>query len=110
MNMKSVKYLFLIVIGLAACQNDNTVVVDSEYDTNPGYYDDAPCRAGENGCHAVRYSMPNGNDLVLETDRQVINITAQPGTKYKYYVWTGDKATAEVPDLVIENGRVVSKQ
>lgn len=52
----------------------------------------------------LKYSMPAGNDLVLETPRHIIHIDAQPGVSYGYYVWTGDKKYSDDPDLVVEDG------
>lgn len=53
----------------------------------------------------VQYSMPNGNDLKLETAHHVIEIDAQPGKQYDYYVWTGEKTYADDPDLVVQEGQ-----
>ena len=63
--------------------------------------------AGEcigNDCAVVRYASPNGNDLVLETKKHVIEIQAQSGTPYSYYVWTGGKGTSDDPDLIVSDG------
>lgn len=53
-------------------------------------------------CSAVNFSMPNDNDLKLETDRHVIHVTSNPNTQYMYYVWTGDKTYDDDPDIIIE--------
>ena len=84
-------YLIFMVALLAGCQTATEPVSN-----------DIDC-IGSN-CEIVRYSMPNGNDLVLETSNHVIQIEAQPNVKYGYYVWAGDKPTTEAPDLVIEDG------
>ena len=55
-------------------------------------------------CSDVNFSMPNGNDLELETDHHIIHIMAQPDSDYAYYVWTGDKTYDDDPDIKIENG------
>ena len=52
----------------------------------------------------VQYSMPNGNDLKLETAHHVIQIDAQPGKTYNYYVWTGEKTYDDDPDIVVQDG------
>ena len=85
--------LFLFVASLAACQSATQV---------EEYNDETTC-VGEN-CAIINYSMPNGNDLVLETAHHKIEITAQPNVKYGYYVWAGDKDTSDDPDLVVEDG------
>ena len=85
--------LFLFVASLAACQSATQV---------EEYNDETTC-VGEN-CAIINYSMPNGNDLVLETAHHKIEIAAQPHVKYGYYVWAGDKDTSDEPDLVVEDG------
>ena len=85
--------LFLFVASLAACQSATQV---------EEYNDETTC-VGEN-CAIINYSMPNGNDLVLETAHHKIEIAAQPNVKYGYYVWAGDKDTSDDPDLVVEDG------
>ena len=90
MNMKRI-LLLLSVVGLAACQS--ATVPES----------DAPACVDAD-CQIVHYSMPNGNDLVLETANHIIQIQAQPDVKYGYYVWAGDKETTDDPDLIVEDG------
>ena len=58
-------------------------------------------------CSIIRYATPNGNDLMLETDKHVIQITANPGTPYTYYVWAGNKTTSDDPDMVVDQGTVM---
>lgn len=95
-SMKRV-FLFLSVVVLAACQG---TTADDSSSVNP------EC-IGQN-CEIVRYSTPNGNDLVLETSEHVIEIEAEPGVKYAYYIWGGDKSTDEKPDLIIKDGQPVT--
>ncbi|MBQ1997801.1 MAG: hypothetical protein II238_05130 [Alphaproteobacteria bacterium] len=83
----------MFVASLAACQSATQV---------EEYNDETTC-VGEN-CAIINYSMPNGNDLVLETAHHKIEIAAQPNVKYGYYVWAGDKDTSDDPDLVVEDG------
>ena len=90
--------LFLMVALLAACQSAPNAEIDE-------YVDDSVC-VGEN-CEIVKYSMPNCNDLVLETSKHIIQIDAQPNVKYGYYVWAGDKETTTDPDLIIEDGNAM---
>ena len=58
-------------------------------------------------CEIIRYDSPNGNDLVLETNRHIIQISANPGTKYSYHVWTDGKDTASDPDLIVRDGQAM---
>ena len=55
-------------------------------------------------CSGVSFSMPNGNDLKLETSHHIIHIMAQPDSDYAYYVWTGDKTYDDAPDITVESG------
>lgn len=90
--------LLVMMFGLAACQTaSNNEVVESEIVSE--------C-VGAN-CAIVRYSAPNGNDLVLETDRHIIEIAAQPGTQYSYYVWAGDKDMSDDPDMIVQDGNAM---
>lgn len=88
----------VFVLALAGCQTTYDEVI-VEPDTQ------MDC-VGAN-CEIVRYDSPNGNDLVLETDRHIIQIVANPGTKYSYQVWTGDKDTSTDPDLVVRDGNAM---
>lgn len=87
-------YIFaILLLGLTGCMSG---APENEYV-------DAPVEcAGD--CSGVAFSMPNGNDLKLETAHHVVHVTAQPGTPYAYYVWTGDKTYDDDPDIVVENG------
>ena len=88
--------LFLLVAALAfaGCRSSNPSV------DNVDIVDCINC----DGANVVQYSMPNGNDLKLETAHHVIQIEAQPGKQYNYYVWTGGKAYNDDPDLVVQDG------
>lgn len=87
-----------MMLSLAACQMASEPVVDEQEFT-------PECIEPE--CSTVRYAMPNGNDLTLETANHVIEITATPGTPYTYYVWTGNKTTADAPDMIVDQGQVM---
>lgn len=83
------------MFALAGCQTASEgVVVEQEVASE--------CVGAD--CSIIRYAMPNGNDLMLETDKHVIQITANPGTPYTYYVWAGNKTTSEAPDMIVEQG------
>ena len=81
---------------MTACQSATPV---------DGYTDESVCVGTD--CAIIRYDMPNGNDLVLETAHHKIEIAAQPNVKYGYYVWTGDKKTTDDPDMIVEDGNVM---
>lgn len=90
--------LFFMVALLAGCQSAPVGTYDE-------YANDIDCVG--NNCEIIQYSMPNGNDLVLETARHTIQIEAQPNVKYGYYVWAGDKETTDDPDLIVEDGNAM---
>ena len=93
-SMKKIALFFMVAL-LAGCQSAPVGTYDE-------YVNDIDCIG--NNCEIIQYSMPNGNDLVLETARHTIQISAQPNVKYGYYVWAGDKQTTEEPDLIVEDG------
>ena len=77
----------ILLLGLTGCMS--------------GAPEGAPVEcAGE--CSSVNFSMPNDNDLKLETDHHIVHIAANPDTEYAYYVWTGDKTYDDDPDIIIE--------
>lgn len=86
------------MLNLAACQMaSEQVVVEQESATE--------CIGAD--CSIIRYATPNGNDLMLETANHVIQITANPGTPYTYYVWAGNKTTNDDPDMIVDQGEVM---
>jgi len=91
---RNILFLLIAVLAVAGCRSDNAPADAVEYD------DCINCA----GVQMVKYSMPNGNDLKLETARQVIEIEAQPGQSYDYYVWVGKKSYDDDPDLVVQDG------
>ena len=91
---RNVLFLLVAATAFAGCRSDNTPVSGEEY---------VEC-VNCDGAGVVEYSMPNGNDLKLETAHHVIEIQAQPGKQYDYYVWTGDKSYDTDPDLVVQDG------
>ena len=87
-----------IVLALAGCQSTQ----NQEYTESSII----PECAGAN-CAVVHYASPNGNDLVLETDHHIIQVSAQTDVPYKYYVWAGDKTTADEPDMIVQDGQTM---
>ena len=97
-NMNKIILPFMVImLTLAGCQMSSNDA--SNTDSVPVCVDSE--------CTIVRYSAPNGNDLVLETPKHIIQIAAQSGTPYSYYVWAGDKATTDDPDLVVQDGEAM---
>ena len=96
-SMKKVTLFFMVAL-LAGCQSAPVGTYDE-------YVDNVDCVG--NNCEIIHYSMPNGNDLVLETAKHTIQIAAQPDVKYGYYVWAGNKETTEDPDLIVEDGNAM---
>lgn len=90
-NMKKI-YLTLLVVmlALAGCRTASDEYL-AEY-VEPT----AVCAGG-----VVEYSMPNGNDLVLETKSHIVHIDGAPNKSYEYRVWTGDKPSTADPDLIV---------
>ena len=94
---KNILFLLLAVVAVAGCRSGNAPV------DNANAIDSIECvDCGD--VNIVQYSMPNGNDLKLETAHHVIQIDAPPGKQYNYYVWTGEKTYADEPDLVVSDG------
>ena len=91
---RNILFLLIAALAFAGCRSGNAPVDDAEF------VDCINC----GDVNMVEYSMPNGNDLKLETAHHVIRVDAQPGRSYNYYVWTGDKTYADDPDIVIEEG------
>lgn len=91
---RNILFLLIAAIAVAGCRSSDAPVVEHEYTEciNCG------------GANVVAYSMPNGNDLKIETAHHVITVEAQPGKQYDYYVWTGDKTYTDDPDLVVQEG------
>lgn len=94
---KNILFLLLAVVAVAGCRSENAPV------DNANAIDSIEC-VNCGGANMVQYSMPNGNDLKLETAHHVIQVQAQPGKQYDYYVWTGEKTYDQDPDLVVQDG------
>ena len=98
--MQGMKKIILPLTGammiLAGCQSSSNDVIEQQ--------NIADSCVGAN-CAVVRYASPNGNDLVLETAKHVIEIQAPADVPYSYYVWAGDKKVSDDPDLIVEDGK-----
>ena len=91
---RNVLFLLIAAAAFAGCRLNSSSVDGGEY------IDCMDC----DDAGVIEYSMPNGNDLKLETAHHVISIEAQPGKQYDYYVWTGEKSYDDDPDLVVQDG------
>ena len=89
---KKVLFLLIAALAFAGCRSNDVPVEE--------YTDCVNC----GGVNVVKYSMPHGNDLKLETAHHVIEIEGQPGKQYDYYVWTGEKTYSDDPDIVVQEG------
>lgn len=110
-------FCLMAMFAVAGCQSRDTL----EYDEYDEYLASFGCNGG-NACvganrarfidadterekqSEIRFSRPNGNDLVLETSGYILQVEGAPNKKYDYYVWTGDKDYSDDPDLIIQNG------
>ncbi len=97
---KNIFALLIVSCALIACRSETNAPADIEYVEYDEYAACENCVPGQK----IRYSMPNGNDLVLETPRRVIQFDAEPGKSYDYYVWTGDKSYDDDPDMIVHDG------
>ena len=91
---KNVLFLVIAALAFVGCRSSDAPVDNVEI------VDCVNC----DGAQMVQYSMPNGNDLKLETAHHVIQVQAQPDKQYDYYIWTGDKGYSDDPDLIIQDG------
>ncbi|MBR1380159.1 MAG: hypothetical protein IJ560_01030 [Alphaproteobacteria bacterium] len=93
---------FVIVLALTACSSQReTTVVEN------GNVTSAMTRNTNDG---ITIDTPNDNDLRLETDNYIIHIDATPGRKYRYNIWANADNTSTAPDVVIEDGVVISEK
>ena len=86
------------MVILAGCQSSSNEVVNQSNIADSCIGTD---------CSVVRYASPNGNDLVVETAKHVIEIQAPADVPYSYYVWSGEKSVTDDPDLIIEDGKTM---
>lgn len=107
--MFGMKKMILPMMGamlfLAGCQSASEEFYVDEYETVEEAVDFNGC-VGAN-CSIIRYESPNGNDLVLETERHIIQIQAPADVKYSYRVWAGGKGVDADPDLIVEDGQAM---
>lgn len=77
---------------------------DIEYRCSECANDTATDDANTNAVSVVKFATPNGNDLVLETERHIIQISGQKNVPYAYGVWLGDREMTDDPDMVVGGG------
>lgn len=100
-------YLFLLLVAvLAGCQksSDEYIVDNSYYEYEQVYAQ--PIYINE-PTQLARVSADMERDLVVETDSHIIQMVGNPGTQYKYYVWTGNQNTNSDPDVIVDRGTVM---
>ena len=99
---RNILFLLIAALAFAGCQSNDVPVDNVEYvdDTIDSVVTCTDC----DGVQVVPYSMPNGNDLKLETAHHVVQIDGKPGKQYDYYVWTGEKTYNDDPDIIIQDG------
>ena len=101
------KTLYLVIgLCLSACSRGYDTVTDYQNDSSDVVYVDNVDRRINN----TAVSSPDDNDLLLETDNYIIEIDAQPGRKYRYNIWADASKSDDSPDVVIEDGVVVSEK
>ena len=93
-----IQKLCLIALLIAGCQADYIA---------PAYNTDVPETCIDSECQIIDVLTPNGNDLLLETERHAIHVTARPDTRYEYRVWAGDKDMSSVPDVIVHDGEIM---
>lgn len=99
--MKNKYFIFTIMImALSGCYRG---AHEDVVETDVGYVNECV----DSNCQIIRYDMPNGNDLVLETPRHIIQIDAQPNVRYSYRVWAGNKTTSDDADLIVDDGNAM---
>lgn len=100
--MRKELLILLVAFGVAACRGGGEEIIIENPNLGDGYVvaDTETVSAGK----SVTTTM-DGNNLVVKTNRQVIRIIGQPGSKYQYRVWAGDKDinTAD-PDVIVDQG------
>lgn len=115
---KKILFSLVAMLTIAGCNINNEYdeynpyMVDMGCENPNAGIDGMPCIRRADGLPAadvpgvkeIRYSTPNGNDLVLETPEYVLQIEGASGKKYDYYVWTGNHDYTNDPDLIIQDG------
>lgn len=105
--MKKASLFLLLAIVVAGCHtsSDQIVVDDSSYEYDQTVVETVtvneptrlPC-----------VSADLNRDLVVETPNHIIQMVGNPGTQYKYYVWTGNQDTSTAdPDVIVDRGTVM---
>lgn len=106
-SMKKASLFLLLAVVMAGChQSSEQIVVDDSYYEYEQVYTQ-PIYINE-PTQLTHISADLNRDLVVETDNHIIQMVGNPGTKYKYYVWTGnqDINTAD-PDVIVDQGTVM---
>lgn len=101
--------ILLSTLFIAACSAPQPQYMYADvpaYDTGDIEYQCNNCgnTSDDTPVSVVKFATPNGNDLVLETERHIIHITGQKNVPYAYGVWLGDREMTDDPDMVVGGG------
>lgn len=105
--MRKMSLFLLSTIIMTGCHNDaNIEFVDDYYQPDMVWVADTTVQPSDASVMAIETG--ENRDLKLETQAHVIEMVGRPATKYKYYIWTGDKNTANTdPDIIVDQGDVM---
>ena len=103
---KNILFFTVALTALAACTPDTPTTDPVEYSgcDSVFVYQEPSAPVPDPNQSVIKYSVPNDNDLVLETAHHVIKIEGAPNKSYGYYVWAGGKDYSDDPDLIVEDG------
>ena len=96
-NMKA-KYLLFITLFFAGCSSHYIAPNTVEHDVS---------ECIDSKCQIIDVYSPAGNDLVVETPRHIVHVTATPDVRYEYRVWAGGAGMTTAPDVIVHDGDVM---
>lgn len=96
-NMKA-KYLLFITLFFAGCSSHYIAPNTVEPDVS---------ECIDSKCQIIDVYSPAGNDLVVETPRHIVHVTATPDVRYEYRVWAGGAGMTTAPDVIVHDGDVM---
>lgn len=105
--MKKLNLLFLVALSVAGCHraSDEFVADSMYYETDTVVEYATPSRPTVPAATCIGANLER--DLVVETDKHVIQMVGQPDTKYEYRVWIGDTDESTDPDVIVNRGTVM---
>lgn len=96
-NMKA-KYLLFITLFFSGC---------SAHYIAPNTVEAEAPECIDSECQIIDVYSPAGNDLVVETPRHIVHVTATPDVRYEYRVWAGGAGMTTAPDVIVHDGDVM---